>query len=301
MYKKIINYLLSLFDAKIIRYQKSLPINLTKNNFHPRTFNYLCDQKKIIVNLNIENGRTNRFFSLDYNSFDPYLFSIKRSLKDNYKQSDLNASILIMIEDYKKKIILNNLSDFFGLNPYENKKLNTYPIWASIMPWESLSIDEKFLNFPKSVKVDRAKNGYLIESNDPKVIMKKDQANSLPSHVNQYVSLINSIKKNGYIPDVKNSFIEVEILVKDEEFCWKPSGEGNHRTTVVASLGYKTIKSLVTKVVRFEDAKYWPNVVNGTFKKNEAEQIFNRYFEANPPNFNKDWILYCKELISSES
>ena len=70
---------------------------------------------------------------------------------------------------------------------------------------------------------------------------------------------------------------------------------------MVASLGYKTIKSLVTKVVRFEDAKYWPNVVNGTFKKNEAEQIFNRYFEANPPNFNKDWILYCKELISSES
>jgi hypothetical protein len=66
-------------------------------------------------------------------------------------------------------------------------------------------------------------------------------------------------------------------------------------------LGYKTIKAIVTRVVRFEDLDYWPNVINGSFEKTEAEQIFNRYFDASPPDFNKDWILYCKDLISNES
>ena len=54
-------------------------------------------------------------------------------------------------------------------------------------------------------------------------------------------------------------------------------------------------------VVRFEDLEYWPNVINGLFKKNEAEQIFNRFFDAKPPEFNNDWILYCKESIHSET
>ena len=46
--------------------------------------------------------------------------------------------------------------------------------------------------------------------------------------------------------------------------------------------------------------EYWPNVVNGTFKKNEAEVIFNKYFYADPPEFNKIWISYCEELNSSD-
>jgi hypothetical protein len=168
------------------------------------------------------------------------------------------------------------------------------------MPWDSLTIQENFLNFPKSVKVDRAKNGFFIKSDDPNIIMKEDEINSLPSHVNQYVKLINSIKKNGYIPHLKNSFIEVEILLKGDKFCWKPSGEGNHRSTVVASLGYKTIKALVVKIIRFEDIKYWPNVINATFSEEEAKIIFNRFFDACPPKFNEDWIAYCNNYKKLE-
>lgn len=301
MLKNIIKRFLSLFDIKISRYSSSFPLDLSKEKIHPRTIDNLIDQKKAIVNLDFEKGRTNRFFSLKPESFDPYLFTINYCLKKNLSKNDLHAAIFEKIENYKKKIILKNLSDFFGLDNYKDAKLNDYPIWANVLPWENITFESKLINFPKAVKVDRAKNGFLIKSSDPDVIMREDQKNSLPSHINQYVNLINSINKKGYIPNYQNNYIETELLVKGDEFCWKPSGEGNHRSTVIASLGYKSINSIVTKVVRFEELEYWPNVINGTFKKNEAEQIFNRYFEANPPNFNKDWILYCKELISSES
>ena len=296
MFKKRINSFLSLFDAKIIRHKRSLPLDFSQDNFHPKTLGYLCETKKAIINLNIKEGRTIRFFSLDNNSFDPYLFAINQSLKNNYSEKNLYSSIFKILECYKKKIILKDLLDLFGLNSNTNKKLSSYPVWSAILPWDSLTIEEKFLNFPESVKVDRAKNGFFINSDDPETIMKEDEINSLASHVSQYVRLINSIKKNGYIPDCKNSFIEVEILVKNEKFCWKPNGEGNHRSTVVASLGFKTIKTLVTKVIRYEDIKYWPNVINKTFSEEEAEIIFNRFFEAYPPNFNNDWISYCNNL-----
>jgi len=296
MFKKIINYFLSFFDAKITRHKSLLPLDFTKYSFHPRTLSYLCESKKAIINLDIESGRTNRFFALERGSFDPYLFSINQSLIKCNNEKNLYKSIFEILKYYKENIILNNLSDLFGLDSYKNKKLDTYPLWSAILPWNSLSIHEKILNFPQSVKADRAKNGFIIKSDDPEVIMKEDEINSLPSHIRQYVSLINSIKENGYFPNLKNSFIEVEILIKNEKFCWMPSGEGNHRATVVAALGYKKIEVLLTKIIRFEDAKYWPNVVNGTFEKEEAEIIFNRFFDAKPPDFNKDWIAYCSNL-----
>lgn len=301
MLKATIYKLLKLFDIKISRYGASLPLDLSRKKIHPKTISNLAEQKKVIINLSFEDGRTNRFFSLTPKSFDPHVFSIVYSIKKDPKHKVLSKLIFEMIESYKKKIILNNLSDFFGLKSNENQKLNSYPVWSAVLPWEDTSIEDKLINFPKSVKVDRAKNGFVIKSDDPGKIMKEDMKNSLPSHINQYVSLLKSIKKNGYIPEVNNNYIEVELLLKGDDFCWKPSGEGNHRATVVASLGYKTIKAIVTRVVRFEDLDYWPNVINGSFEKTEAEQIFNRYFDASPPDFNKDWILYCKDLISNES
>ena len=51
-------------------------IRSSKKNFHPRTISSLVDQRKVIVRLDFENGRTNRFFTLKPDSFDPYLFTI---------------------------------------------------------------------------------------------------------------------------------------------------------------------------------------------------------------------------------
>ena len=300
MFKNLIYKFLRIFDIKVLRYSSSLPLDLTKKKIHPRTISNIVEKKKVILNLDFELGRTNRFFSLNQNSFDPYLFSIIYSLKNNLQNKNLYDLILKMLEIYNNKIKINNQSDFFGLNSSKNKILDGYPIWSAVLPWEDINIEYKFKNFPKSVKIDRANNGFIIETDDPQKIMKQDREFSLPSHVKQYVSLINSIRKNGYISDNEKNYIEAELLLKGDEYCWKPGGEGNHRTSVVASLGHKTIKAIVTKMVRFEELDYWPNVINGTFKKQEAEEIFNRYFEARPPDFNKDWILYCKELIDSE-
>ena len=284
MLKKIINNILKMFDAKIIRFSNSLPLDFTKKNFHPRTLSLINKEKPFLVNLEIKIGRTNRFYSLENGSFDPYIFSINHALKRNLKENDLYNSIILNLNYYKKIINLNNINELFDIN---DKSLNKFPAWSAVMPWEKISID-------------RAKHGFFIQSIDPNEIMREDQENSLPSHVKQYISLISKIQKEDYIPELKNSYIEVELLVKNDKYCWKPSGEGNHRATVLACLGYKKIKLLVTNIIRFEEAEYWPNVVNGCYERKNAEIIFNRFFEVKPPSYNNDWNRYCQEIISRD-
>lgn len=212
MFKNIINKFLSFFDIKISRYSLSVPLDLSDKNLHPRTISNICENRKVIINLSFDNGRTNRFFSLKEGSLDPFLFSISYSIKKNLNKIELFENIHQMIKRYKLSINTTNIFEINGLQKNDNPKLNTYPSWASVLPWENITIDQKLLNFPKSVKVDRARNDFNIKSNDPDEIMRQDEQNSLPSHISQYISLIESIKKNGYIPD-SNNYVEVELLV----------------------------------------------------------------------------------------
>ena len=41
----------------------------------------------------------------------------------------------------------------------------------------------------------------------------------LPSHINQYMSLINSIKKMDIKAGLENNFTETELLVKGNDFA----------------------------------------------------------------------------------
>ena len=86
-----------------------------------------------------------------------------------------------MIKIYKKDNFKKYFKSF-GLNTEENQKLNNYPVWSAVLPWENISIDQKVINFPKSVKVDRAKNGFIINSDDPNVIMREDENTTSVTH-----------------------------------------------------------------------------------------------------------------------
>jgi len=55
-------------------------------------------------------------------------------------------------------------------------------------------------------------------------------------------------------------------------------------------LGLKNIPVLVTKVIRLEELEYWPNVINGTFKEDQATKIFYNIFEARPSKIHQKWI-----------
>ena len=57
-----------------------------------------------------------------------------------------------------------------------------------------------------------------------------------------------------------------------------------------AALGLKKLPVIITKIVRLEDLKYWPNVERGLFTEDQASKVFYSIFNAKPPRIYNEWI-----------
>ena len=73
-------------------------------------------------------------------------------------------------------------------------------------------------------------------------------------------------------------------MIKGDDYRFVVT-EGQHRIAVLAVLGYESIKCRFTQkfgypqVVRYEEAKKWPQVENKAYSRTLAERVFNRFFE----------------------
>ncbi len=55
---------------------------------------------------------------------------------------------------------------------------------------------------------------------------------------------------------------------------------GNHRSYILSCLGHKFFSARVSSIIDKNNIQDWHNVRNGTYSINEAEFIFDSYFEG---------------------
>ena len=292
---QIINSFISLFNMRIIKLNSLEPVNLTKSEINPISAQYMFDQKSIVIEIDLKNGRTNNWFDLKDSSLDPGIFAIKNALKKNLKNEILYEDILNTLRDYRSVMKCENAAFSLNIDSFEDSDIKKFSWWNEIYPWDDISFEENEKNYPYQVKRNRWQNGMKILSNDPKKILEEDFKNSLDSHTKQYVNLLNDIMKQGVKFGSKYGYITAEIFISKNKFCWKPGTEGNHRTAVCAALGLKKIPVLITRVIRLDELEYWPNVIKGRFSKDQAKKIFFDIFNAKPKKINEDWI---KKLLN---
>ena len=206
--------------------------------------------------------------------------------------SGILAVISKVMKQHNQMSPCKNVAEKLGLEG-ESDLLRKYPAWAAVNPWDSQDIKRKFIEYPQLVKRNRKAHGLVIKTNDPEEIMKIDQEVSLPSHAMQYSSLTENVLKNGFLYGDSYGYINAEILVKNDEFRWKPGGEGNHRVAVAAALKKKSIPVIITKIIDYDDFKFWPNVMSGLFTERAAQKVFNSIFYAECPRFQEQWINIC--------
>jgi len=288
--KLFVNNFLSFFNVKVVKLSSAGPYDLTKKKINPLTAKYFVGHNPIVINMNFEEGRSNRWFDMSQNSLDPPIFAIKNALQKKLKGVDLYSNILSSLEHQQKLTIYKSAAEALDIESFSNTKLKDYPWWAIVNPWDNLTFEDKMKSFPNEIKRNRASNGMHILSNDPDEIIKEDLKNSLPSHTNQYVKLLKQIKNNGFKYGNKYGYVTAEIFIADNELRWKPGSEGNHRVAVAAALGIKTIPVLITKIIRLKELEYWPNVINGCFSKEQARKIFYNIFDAKPSKIYEEWI-----------
>jgi hypothetical protein len=290
--KKKVQDLLAFFDLKLVRASQHKTLDYTKKNISPISSAYFANIQPAMFELDCDLGRTNRWFDLSVNSFDPHYYSLKKAIDEGLLGSDFVNRVSHFLEINNSMSVAKNAAEQFGLNGL-NSKIQNYPYWAELLPWHTNDIDTVTRNTPFEVKKNRSTHGLKIDSIDPDEIMRIDRQYFAYTHAKQYEKLFSSLRNKGFIHSGEYGYISAEVLVKGNEYCWKPGLNGNHRTVLLSAMNVKKIPIIIERIIRYEDVQYWPNVINGTFEILEARMVFDQIFDATPPKFYKQWIDFC--------
>ena len=77
-------------------------------------------------------------------------------------------NIFLAKEDFKKEQKFKEEKDLRAsdiVHLRNNVKLRKYPAWAFVLPWDKLSLQEKFESHPDSFYRNRSQNGLIFENN----------------------------------------------------------------------------------------------------------------------------------------
>lgn len=166
------------------------------------------------------------------------------------------------------------------LNLKDNHILKSYPAWAAVMPWEKINIEDMFDTYPESFYKNRTSQGGLIfESSSRECIINMMYSSKfIKNRIDQYKKLYESIKNRGIL---KSSDIpKINILIRGNEWRWFMGDGGNHRSYIYAFLGHIFFTARVNLIIKKNEVNKWHNVKNGTYSQEEAENIFDSYFDG---------------------
>tara|TARA_B110001454_G_scaffold67672_1_gene65940 strand:+ start:26452 stop:27294 length:843 start_codon:yes stop_codon:yes gene_type:complete len=171
-----------------------------------------------------------------------------------------------------------------------DNKLNNYHPMATVLPWSTLTPEEKL---PRTCVNVSAQN--LLSKEAYKLgLSEKDSYGwqffgpvSKSLGLQEYQRLVttyNSIKVNGYKP-LEHGHIDGHFLISDDTWVWVSYG-GKHRFASLAALNLKhlpvALKSKSSALfIRRAEVESWPNVKNGLFSKSDTLNIFDHTLKGN--------------------
>lgn len=123
-------------------------------------------------------------------------------------------------------------------------------------------------------------------STNPDIVCHTAPDGILASHINREFSwcesALNSISMTGYRPE-KYGYISVLRLVRADLETSHLVLDGNHRLSALAALNAKEVRVKVLGQVSHNNFRFWPGVLTGRFRHDDAMNIFGRYFMPENP------------------
>jgi hypothetical protein len=218
-------------------------------------------------------GRTIRGVSFDKNFYlDPY-GKLCNDISSNVSHKIIYENLYLSFE---KEI---NLSAADIIRLRNDIKLKKYPAWAIVMPWEKITVEEKFNSYPEIFYRNRRLKGLAFENSSRQAIIDEmHSSRSLESKINQMKKLYESINKSYTVKQA--NMPKINILIKDNEWRWFMGDDGNHRSYILSLINHEFFNARVNSIINKNNAKNWHNVRNGTYSIKDAEEIFDSFFHG---------------------
>jgi hypothetical protein len=196
------------------------------------------------------------------------------------------------LEHYYNCCVPNSAAEGIGIPNHElngTGPLGVVWLWKAASPEKCVEIRQKII---ENANHEHGCDASYMEGSSlwGKVSMRKGSL-----ELKRLIMAYENIKKQGFKIDYTGrNNVEVIFLYAENDWVYIVIS-GNHRMAALSALGYETVPvQLCTKyglggVLKFEDARYWPAVINGILSESEAKKVFKRMFRGEQPAVAANW------------
>ena len=177
--------------------------------------------------------------------------------------------------------------DVIDLSDGEAPGLREMPVHKWIVPWSELSVDDNARHRQICLEEEGLRNRSLVTVNDGFTLFGPVSKKKLEMESRRLTNLLLSVRDNGFLRNSPEP-LEVYGLRVGDRYSWFVT-QGQHRFAVGAALGLEKVHARVMRVIRREDARHWPKVVDGNFTEAGAVKFFDRVFSAVAPSCAASW------------
>lgn len=220
-----------------------------------------------------EIGRTSRGYTFGRMSLDPFEQCV-RLLVNGGTADSFSRQLTTHLEIESEK----TCGQLLGIAT-EDLRLNL-PIWNMVLPWDHESLERRGQKYRSRFFINRTAHGYPHKiGNETDLCV--DLLSYSQSQALQTQKLMSSIKKNGLLPS--RNIPQVVVLMRENEWRWMMSDEGNHRAHILSALGHSSMRATIRAIVKSDHLEKLSNIKSGDFTPEQAIEIFNKAFYAIGP------------------
>jgi len=289
--KKIFQSIVNKLGFSVVSIKRVTPIHIKNKFTSPLAIHYLLNPNDVLIYADVEKGRALPIHSYGKACMHPFSFAVKcaKSLSEGQQYS----KILEILSIYYKNSSPASIGTL--INAGKNSKFNFYPAWEIVMPWDKWNLVQWKERVIQSVEKENSKENCQIGIEEGWAWFGPVSQNKLIIEARRLTNILQSIQKNGYKRhDFNDGDIDATILVSDNDWVWQ-SNSAQHRACVLSALDWKEIPIRVSKVVRRDDVRHWPNVLNGTYTISEALFIFDMVFNKSYSHIVNKWEGFMKQ------
>lgn len=170
-----------------------------------------------------------------------------------------------------------------GFGQVPSSYVNYHPHVYRLAPWSALSPEERDNIVRRWLVHDRQEHANSDSAwditNDGYPYHGPVSRRAGELEFQRLVDIYETLRNEGY--DRSCGHAMFLVLRRGSDYRFLNKGGGSHRTAAMAALGYETIPGCFFRshVVDIDMARYWPNVQNGLWSREQAEAYFHHLFD----------------------
>lgn len=206
----------------------------------------------------------------------PYVRAFSQAQSQSSDKREILKSVL---KDYYNRVQPETALQVLQLSADLAPGFADVPAIGALLPWSEKGVKATINGRRMAMEMAGFQYGRKITVEDGLTTMGPVTLAKLELETDRLDTILKSVMQRGFISDDNKNPLKVVGLRRDGEYRWLIE-EGQHRLAMAATQDIRFVPAIVTALVRYEDAAFWPQVVDGLFTTKGGQNLFDRLFKG---------------------